>query len=247
MTSEGRVSAGSRRAIVRAFDHLDYAALGEVYCYEGGKEFWEAKREPCRRLGTRIGVALLRRLKPGGRSLYVGAGVAELPAMLIESLDLQRSVSPYNLRRREVAALNRACRAIPLRFKAVDAIKATGTFDHLWIVSVLNDPERFPQVAALSYGRADAVTFDPPVFQRERNQVRLIVNRCLSKLAVPGLVTTSTEEVVWIADWCHRHGIPYLVERKYHPTALVGDPVCFVRIGPTRRKRRPALRSENRF
>ncbi|HET6677192.1 MAG TPA: hypothetical protein VFH05_02920, partial [Nitrospira sp.] len=154
------MSAVSRRAIARVFDHLDYAALGKVYCYEGGREFWRAKREPCRRLGSQIGTALLARLKPGGRSLYVGAGVAELPAMVIESLDLYRSVLPYNLRRREVALLNRACRALPLRFYAVDAARASGPFDHLWIVSVLNDPERFPQLAALSYGRAVPVTFD---------------------------------------------------------------------------------------
>jgi hypothetical protein len=236
MTTGGHVSTVSRRAIARVFDHLDYAALGQVYCYEGGREFWKARREPCRRLGSRIGTALLARLKPGGRSLYVGAGVAELPAMLIELLDLQRSVSAYNLRRREVALLNRACRALPLRFYAADAARATGSFDHLWMVSVLNDPERFPQLAALSYGRAVAVTFDPRVFQQERNIVRLIVNRCLSKLAVPGLVTTSTEEVAWIADWCHRQRIPYLVERKYYPTALVGDPVCFMRIGRTGRR-----------
>jgi hypothetical protein len=157
--------------------------------------------------------------------------------MLMESLDLHRSVLPYNLRRGEVASLNRACRALPLRFYAADAARATGCFDHLWIVSVLNDPERFPQLAALSYGRAMPVTFDPRVFQQERNIARVIVNRCLSKLVVPGLVTTSTEEVVWIADWCHRHSIPYLVERKYYPTALVGDPVCFMRIGSWRERR----------
>ncbi len=238
MTRRGRASTLSRRAIAGVFERLDYAALGQVYCYEGGAEFWEAKRRPCRRLGGQIGTALLARLKPGGRSLYVGAGVAELPAMLIEALDLHRSVSPYNLRRREVASLNRTCRGLPLRFYASDAGRATGTFDHLWMVSVLNDPERFPQLAALSYGRAVPLTFDPRVFQQEQNMVRSIVNRCLSKLAVPGLVTTSTEEVAWIADWCHRNGIPYLVERKHYPTALVGDPVCFMRIGRKRQRRR---------
>ena len=53
----------------------------------------------------------------------------------------------------------------------------------------------------------------------------------MPKLSLPGLVTTTTEEVVWIADWCHRHKIPYLVERKQYPTALVGDPICFIRVG----------------
>jgi hypothetical protein len=98
-------------------------------------------------------------------------------------------------------------------------------------VSVLNDPERFPHVSLLSYGRADPVRFDSRRFEKERRKVRLIVDRCMPKLARPGLVTTSTEEVVWIAEWCHRHQIPYLVERRQYATALVGDPICFIKIG----------------
>jgi hypothetical protein len=74
-----RVSPIARRAIAKLFHCLEYQRLGRVYCYEGGVEFWKAKREPCRRLGIRVGEALLTRLKPRGRSLYVGAGVAELP------------------------------------------------------------------------------------------------------------------------------------------------------------------------
>lgn len=175
--------------------------------------------------------ALLKKLPLGGRSLYVGAGVAELPPLLAEALERQRQVQPYNLRRKEVAALNRACRSLPVTFLARDASSAQGSFDHLWIVSVLNDPERFPNLAPLSYGNADPVTFDPVKFQRERRIVQSIVNRCMPKLSLPGLVTTSTEEVVWIAEWCHRHRIPYRVERQQYPTALVGDPICFIKVG----------------
>lgn len=220
-----------KRIIGEVFAKLDYDRLGRVYCYEGGDEFWRARREPCRRLGTKIAEALVRKLPLEGRSLYVGAAVAELPALVAEVLELQRHVEPYNLRRPEVAVLNRAIRSLPITFRAQDASLATGLFDHLWIVSVLNDPERFPHLAPLSYGRADPVTFDPVRFQTERRVVQTIVNRCMAKLNVPGLVTTSTEEVVWIADWCHRHTMPYQVERKQYPTALVGDPICFVRIG----------------
>jgi hypothetical protein len=231
MTADRRTSAATNRAIATVFRRLDYGALGRIYCYEGGDEFWKARRESCRRLGILVGEALLKRLTPGGRSLYVGAGVAELPALLIESLDLKRVVLPYNLRRPEVGLLNRTCRGLPLRFQAMDAGRARGTFDHLWIVSVLNDPERFPHLASLSYGRADPLTFNPRLFEAERSTVQLIVNRCMSKLAVPGLVTTSIEEAVWIADWCHRRNIPYLIDRRYYRTALVGDPICFMRIG----------------
>lgn len=218
-------------AIADIFARLDYSTLGPVYCYEGGDEFWQAKRQPCERLGKRIARALAEHLAPHGRSLYVGAGVAELPSLLMESLDLQREVEPYNLRRTEVAAINRACQSLPLRFRSLDAAKAKGRFDHLWMVSVLNDPERFSHLAPLSYGTADPVTFDPRQFERQRRIVRSIVDRVMPKLRLPGLVTTSTEEVVWIADWCHRKSIPYRVEREQFPTALVGDPVCFMRIG----------------
>jgi len=225
------LSGPTRLAIATVFDHLDYKRLESVYCYEGGDEFWKAKREPCRRLGIKVAEALLKKLLPQGRSLYVGAGVTELPVLLAEVLEGDRQVEPYNLRRTEVLVLNRACRSTPVKFRAQDASLAQGRFDHLWMVSVLNDPERFPHLAPLSYGRADPITFDPARFQAERRIVQTIVNRCMAKLTVPGLVTTSTEEVVWIADWCHRHIIPYQVERKQYATALVGDPICFMRIG----------------
>ena len=231
------------RAIQRTFKELDYSALGRVYCHEGGDKFWQAKRAPCRRLGTKVAEALLQKLPHGGRSLYVGAGVAELPALLAEAIDLERHVEPFNLRRSEVAVLNRACRGLPVKFWNRDAASAAGSFDHLWMVSVLNDPERFPHLAPLSYGRADPVTFDPVRFQKERRIVQSIVDRCLPKLSLPGLVTTSTEEVVWIADWCHRQRIPYRVERKQYPTALVGDPICFIRIGRKKVKSRKVVKS----
>ncbi|CUS32988.1 conserved hypothetical protein [Candidatus Nitrospira nitrosa] len=228
-------SDSTRQAITSVFDRLDYKRLESVYCYEGGDEFWRAKREPCRRLGTKIAEALVGKLSRGGRSLYIGAGVAELPVLIAESIDRERHVEPYNLRRSEVTVLNRACRDLPVRFLARDAGSARGRFDHLCMVSVLNDPERFPHLAPLSYGRADPVTFDPARFQKERRIVQSIVNRCMPKLTLPGLVTTSSEEVIWIADWCHRHKVPYRVDRKHYATALVGDPVCLIKVGRTER------------
>jgi hypothetical protein len=226
-----RLSGSTRRAIASVFDHLDYKRLEPVYCYEGGDEFWRAKKKPCQRLGVRIAEVLVKKLPSGGRSLYVGAGVAELPPLLAEALELGRTVKPYNLRRSEVTVLNRACRTLPVRFHSQDAATAKGRFDHLWIVSVLNDPERFPDLSPLSYGNTNPVTFHPMRFEQQRRIVRSIVNRCMPKLSLPGLVTTSTEEVVWIADWCHRHEIPYRMERKQYPTALVGDPICLIKIG----------------
>jgi hypothetical protein len=230
-TSRTKLAAATRRLVNEVYGRLDYGTLGSVYCYEGGNEFWRAKRGPCERLGSRVAVLLRRKLGRGGRSLYVGSGVAELPALIMETVELGRTVEPYNLRRVEVTALNRACRSIPITFHAVDAARAKGRFDHLWMVSVLNDPERFPHLSPISYGRGNPLTLDPLKFGKERRIVRALVACCMGKLARPGLVTTTTEEVVWIAEWCHRHRVSYLVGKRYYPTALVGDPICFIQIG----------------
>ncbi len=226
-----KLASVTRRLVTEVYGRLDYEALGPVYCYEGGDEFWRAKRGPCDRLGSRVAVALKKKLGRGGRSLYVGAGVAELPALITETVELSRAVEPYNLRRAEVAALNRACHSIPLTFHLADAASAKGRFDHLWIVSVLNDPERFPHLSPLSYGRGNPLTLDPLKFDAERRIVRELVARCMGKLAKPSLVTTTTEEVLWIAEWCHRHRVPYRAGKRSYPTALVGDPICFIHIG----------------
>ena len=221
----------TRHLVTEVYGRLDYGALGPVYCYEGGDEFWRAKRGLCERLGSLVAMALRRKLRRGGRSLYVGAGVAELPPLIMETMELGRAVEPYNLRRAEVSALNRACHSIPLTFHAADVARAKGRYDHLWIVSVLNDPERFPHLSTLSYGRGNPLTLDTRKFEKERRIVRALVASCMGKLARPGLVTTTTEEVIWIAEWCHRHRVPYLVGKRDYPTALVGDPICFIRVG----------------
>lgn len=227
-----RIRRETRKLISRIYRSLDYVALGTVYCDEGGDAFWKAKRGTCERLGVAFANVLKSQLKPGGCSLYAGAGVWEIPMLAMETLDLDRRVVACNLRRREVAILNRACGTLPFRFAAADAGSTTGRFDHLCILSVLNDPERFPQLSALSYGRANPVMFQPARFLAERRQVWALADRCLRKLTLPAVVTTTTEEVVWIAEWCHRQGIRYRIDNWAYPTALVGDPMCVVLLGP---------------
>lgn len=210
---------------------LDYGRLGPIYCDVGGRAFWRDRRDPCRRLGTRLAQVLGRRLPAGGNSLYVGAGVAEVPVLAMEALELARRVVPCNLRRGEVDILNQACERLPLRFLNREAASVRGRFDHLWIVSVLNDPERFPELSALSYGRADPVRFIPRRFEQERRNVQRLASACLNKLTRPGLVTTSVEEIAWITDWCAKRGVSCVVEQETYPTPIVGDPICFIRIG----------------
>lgn len=230
-----RLAPETRRAIAAIFERQDYAALGAIYCYEGGEEFWRERRGPCQRLGIKLAEALLGRLPAGGRSLYVGAGVAEIPVLAMEAMELGREVAAFNLRETEVTLLNQACKALPFQFQWGDAGLATGFFDHLWIVSVLNDPERFPELSALSYGTANPVTFDPDAFGRERAKVLELAAGCLEKLRRPGLVTTSVEEIPWITHWCEGQGVPCAVEEEDYPTAIVGDPVCLIRVGSDER------------
>ena len=227
-----KLSSATTQEITRMYKMLDYHGLGPVYCDEGGDAFWEDRRGPCKKLGIALAKALRTRLPPMGRSLYVGAGVPEIPVLLMERLELNRTVCPYNLRQAEVDILNQAGGENGIHFYCGSAETATGKIDHLWIVSVLNDPEEFPNLSVLfSYGRADPLAFDVSAFSHERETgVRLFAN-CMAKLTLPGLLTTSVEEMPWVEHWCHLHGIPYQVENRTYPTALVGDPVCFIHIG----------------
>jgi hypothetical protein len=233
-----RLLPKTRAAIAALFKRLDYPTLGRIYCDEGGDAFWKAKKGPCRTLGIKLAEALRGRLQRGGRSLYVGAGVAELPMLAMETMELDRTVVACNLREDEVAVLNQACNDTPFRFMHQDAGDVDGTFDHVWIVSVLNDPERFPELSALSYGRANPVLFDVAAFTKEREAVVALAANCLRKLQRPSLVTTSTEEINWITDWCLRRNISCVVEPKSYPTATVEDPVCLIRIGESKKTRR---------
>lgn len=230
-TSKKQLTRTTLRTIGEIFQRLNYQALGPVYCDEGGDEFWKAKRSPCLRIGTRLAEMLRPKLGAEGRSLYVGGGVPEIPALVMETMELGRKVSAHNLRAAEVRVLNHACGETGFRFQETDAVSAPGRFDHIWMVSVVNDPERLPDLAALSYGRAEPLTFNPARFVRQRRTVRTLVKRCLAKLSLPGWVTTTTEEVQWIAEWCHMRNIPYRVEDTGYATATVGDPVCIVRLG----------------
>lgn len=221
----------TRQIIKNIFDQLDYKKLGEIYCDEGGEDFWNEKRESCQDIGMSVAEILSGRLKSGGKSLYVGAGVAELPLLVMESLELEREVQAYNLRGDEVTILNEACKRAPFQFSHEDARLARGTYDHLWIVSVLNDPERFPELSALSYGCANPVTFDVNLFHQQRQEVETLVGKCLEKVSLPGLITTSVEEIPWVTSWCEKKNISYVVEEDEYPTAIVEDPICFIQVG----------------
>ncbi len=225
------LSNKTRQTIKNAFNDLNFAELGSIYCEKGGDQFWKNRRKVCERQGTKIGKALLRILPPKGKSVYVGAGVAEIPPLLVETLELHRTAYPFNLRKNEVSILNQALGDAGLTFQYGSVEIQRTPVDHLWMVSVLNDPESFPFLSALSYGRADPLSFDPGSFVQERDTVLRLTDHCMKLLTKPGWVTTSIEEVPWVTSWCEIHEIPYHIEEQTYPTALVEDPICFIQVG----------------
>jgi hypothetical protein len=60
-TNRFQVAPATRRLVAEVYRRLDYGALGPVYCYEGGEEFWRAKRGLCQRLAV---VCMLARGSP---------------------------------------------------------------------------------------------------------------------------------------------------------------------------------------
>jgi hypothetical protein len=187
--------------------------------------------------------ALGARLRGGAgpaASLYVGAGMAELPVVLMEALDLGRMVTIANLRRDECAQLDAALREVgvapaTLAFRAEDAVdvaRACGPVSHVSVVSVLTDPETYPVCSGLSYGRLPPVLVDLGAFERERASIRALLDAVLGAFALPGLVSTTGDEVPWFLDWAARAPVApeVTVEEDELPSAVVGDPIGFLRI-----------------
>lgn len=215
---------------------LELPLLGEIYCEEGGDAFWAAHLGPLRELGLVWAAALCERLPPGGRSLYAGAGVAELPALLCEHLELGRELRVCNLDAAECESLNRSLAAVGigagLRFVAEDAGRAGGEgYDHLSVVSLFSDPVQYPLCSAVGYGRMPPVLLDLEGFAAERQRLAALAGCLLAGLADGGLVTTTFEDLPWLLHSAEAAGWSLVVEEiEAVPTAVVGDPLGFARI-----------------
>ena len=212
----------------------DWQALGEIYFHWGGEQFWAEKAPQVGELGERLARALLPKIRAAGASLWVGAGVAELPVLLAEVMLRGRDVVATNLREREVAVLNAALDKVapelPLRYVAGDAteVAAGRSFDHLGCISVFTDPETWPVLSDVAYGRVPPVQVDVERFVAEREQARALAQKLFARLARPGLVTTSAEEVAWFLECAAAAGADYEADEELVDTAVVGDPVGFV-------------------
>ncbi len=225
----------SRELSIQVLEALDFSALGEIYCDYGGEAFWESRYETVIELGASWAEALRARLGRGGRSLYVGAGVAELSALLTEAYTLEREVVVANLREAECQLLNAALLEVGLdrvSFEAIDAVAAVsrGPFDHISVVSVLCDPEEYPVTSGVTYGRIPPVLLDLDAFSTERDRLVETVAAVLGAMRLPGMVTTTVEELSWIMHWAAAQGVTVEVDDETVETAVVGDPIGFVRL-----------------
>jgi hypothetical protein len=231
--SRRRPSDRCRDLLTGVMSRLDYSALAPIYCDHGGAEFWQDRRDAVVELGLRWAEELLGRLPRRGSSLYVGAGVAELPALLCEVVDLERRVLATNLRTDEADVINAAMRAagVPtgLAIEAVDAGDRAERHDHLSLVCVLDDPETFPVLSAVTYGRLHPVHLDLQRLLAERNRLVRLVETVGRALTRPGWVTTTPEEMPWLLAWAECQGRRVEVDDVSVPTAVVGDPIGFAR------------------
>jgi hypothetical protein len=234
MKRPGPDHAAVARLADKVLRTIDWRALGEVYFHDDGEALLRAKQAAVLTLGERLAKALLRHVPRGGASLWVGAGLVELPVLLAESMVHERTVVAANLRAVECELLNAALAAaapeVAVRFLAEDAATAAPgrTFDHLGCISVFTDPETWPMLSGVAYGRIAPVQVDVDRFVAEREQARTLARSLFARLARPGLVTTSAEEVAWFLEPAAAAGLEAEPSEQMFETAVVGDPVGFL-------------------
>ncbi|MFO1076138.1 MAG: hypothetical protein U1E73_00265 [Planctomycetota bacterium] len=223
-------------AVQKVFEALDWHGLGEIYFHERGEAELRTRHARLVQLGEALAQAVCARVPRGGASLWVGAGLAELPVLLAEAMLLQRTVVAANLRGRECELLDRALRAAgPLpgvAFVADDARQVAGsrTFDHLGCISVFTDPETWPLLSDVAYGRIAPVQLDVTRFVAERDEAQALARGLFARLGRPGWITTSGEEAPWFLEAAGAAGASYEADDLMVETAMVGDPVGFLRV-----------------
>ena len=242
------------RALERVESAVDWPALGRLYCHEGGESFFGAAelaavRDAGLALTSDLGLALEELELAGdgtGQSLYVGAAVAELCPMLFETLVLGRGVLATNLPGPEADALNGAlatasselgCRLPRIDTGPLDARvgRGGGGFSHVWMTSVLTDPEAFPALHDRLYGRGSP---GPEEEAPERARALALIETLLDAADRPAVLVTTDEELELLGPACLARGDGLRVPDVARLSAIVGDPVRFCRL--ERRGDRPS-------
>jgi len=230
-------------ALVELEAELDWGSLGRLYCSEGGEGFFPPEQvEAQRETGLLFAADLAAALEgvPVSASLYVGAAVAELIPALSEALVLGRRVVLMNLPGPEPRALNEALGRVEERLGAslprilegdlaALAPALDPPFGHLWMTSVLSDPEAFPALHLCLYGRGDRGRSGR--LETERERARALVGEILGLAAPRARLTTTDEELGIVREICAARDLRLVVPRTARLSAIVGDAVRICALG----------------
>lgn len=223
-------------------EELDWARLGRTYCDGDGSDFFDDElRGRVLETGLELADELASALPRGGprRSLYFGAAVAELPVILAESVALGREVCWLNLPGEELDELVRALRAVSARLAlqlphpSVAAIESVerASCDHLWMTSVLTDPEAFPALHDELYERRGSeLATGRGSLSEERQRADDFVRALLARAAPPALLTTTEEELTLVRPQLASAGLSLRAPRAGRLSAIVGDSVLVTRL-----------------
>lgn len=231
-------------ALSTLHEELDWGLLGDLYCHAGGEHFFpQAQREALLDAGLQIAEELadaIGSLPAGGpsRSLYLGAAVAELAPILLETLVGGREVQWRNLPGPEVTELNRALEvaserlelALPRVESATDALPSRH-FDHLWCVSVWTDPDRFPALHDELYERSgDELAAGGGDLSAERERALGLAGELLDAARAPALLCTTDEELALFQSLLPARGLVLNVPEGGRLTPIVGDVLRICRL-----------------
>lgn len=226
-------SARFGAALVEVEEALDWTLLGRAYCTDGGDDFFSAEqREAQRDASLRFAADVAEQLgeSADGSSLYVGAGVAEVPPVLCEALLLGREVHACSLPGPEADELNRALAVaqervgfeLP-RWSTTPLAQYVGRdVNHLWFVSVLTDPDAFPALHDDLYERGQPRQRS---LIRERERALGLLSDALRCVSAPTAVHVSEEEVAPLVEACAARNLRVELEREGRLSPIVGDVV----------------------
>lgn len=99
-----------------------------------------------------------------------------------------------------------------------------GPFDHLWLASVLTDPEHFPALHDELYERRGTdLAAGGGDLQRERRDAERLVARAVRELVAPAVLVTSDEEVPFVTQALERRSLALSVPNEGRTSPIVGD------------------------
>ncbi len=223
---------------------LDWVRLGGAYCEGDPRTFFDEKlRASILETGLKLADDVARALVPGStrRSLYLGAAVAEIVPILAEHLVLGRAVVWLNLPGDEtdelVRALTRVGEHLGLDLPRPGTVTldtvARASCDHVWMVSVLTDPDAFPALHDELYERAGGpLATGRGVLAEDRARADALATSLLERATSPFALTTTDEELGLMRPLLAQRGLHLEPRRKGRLSAIVGDRVSVGRVRP---------------